>query len=130
MLVILSVCHPVLRVSWFRNIGEDAYNRASALFEHVIRSYEETAPALQASMQVGPKPQAISNNFLASIAQVETQTVAPVTVLKSEFERYVILQEGGDTDLALENPLAWWKVCQFHYHHHLLISHYHLETRS
>src|SRR2546421_364300 len=30
-LVIISVCHPVLRVSWFRNIG------ASALFEHVIR---------------------------------------------------------------------------------------------
>src|ERR1700733_9103966 len=99
MLVILSVCHPVLRVSWFRNISEDAYNRASALFDHVIRSYEETAPASQASMQAGPKPQAVPNNFLASIAQVGTQTAAPITALKSEFERYVILQEGGDADL-------------------------------
>jgi hypothetical protein len=109
MLLILIVCHPVLRVSWFRNIGQDAYARASALFDHVIRSYEETAPATQTpTTQAGPKPK--PNNFLASIAQVGAQPTLLIAALKSEFERYALLEEGGDADLAFENPLAWWKV--------------------
>jgi hypothetical protein len=90
-----------------------AQNIASC--EHVIRSYEETAPATQTpTMQAGPKPK--PNNFSASIAQVGSQPRVSIAALESEFERY-------DADLAFENPLAWWKVSQFLCHEYLLSSH-------
>jgi hypothetical protein len=107
-----TVCHPCLRVSWFRNIEGDAYSRASILFEHVIRSYEESAPA-KSMPSTSTRPQPTSDGFLASIARVDTLAAPSTAVLKSEFERYALLEEGGDTDLALEDPLAWWKVSYF-----------------
>jgi hypothetical protein len=91
----------------------EAYDKAKALFEHVFQSYEDNAPTPPPTPQPVPKLLGKQGSFLASIANME-RPPTPVPVLtKSEFERFAILGEVGNTELALENPLLWWKVCAF-----------------
>jgi hypothetical protein len=51
---------------------------------------------LALSSQIKPT----ADSFLASIAQVETLAAPSTAVLKSEFERYALLEEGGDANLV------------------------------
>jgi hypothetical protein len=109
------VCHPALRLEWFHNLGDDAYNQARIIFECFINEYElatavaappaSKLPLLLASLD--------DDSFLSSIVNLHpdrqhfTTSVAPI---QSEFERYTILAQDAKDTNTMNAPLIWWKV--------------------
>src|ERR1700720_2053388 len=63
-----TVCHPALRLSWFRSIDDDSYNRAKEVFEYHLQEYQSNSPEPAPLQPVSDQP-AESNSFLASIAR-------------------------------------------------------------
>ncbi|KAG2757096.1 hypothetical protein P692DRAFT_20373390 [Suillus brevipes Sb2] len=111
------VCHPVLRLEWFRNLGNDEYTQAKIIFERFIAEYELATPEV-ASATTHPLPPSVSldddDYFLSSIINLRPDGKSPITStvpIQSEFERYAILAQGAKDSNALNAPLIWWKVC-------------------
>jgi len=100
---IATVCHPTLRTSWFRNLGEGEEEKAEELFEKVYTEYQGSSPAMPApSVVVSVDP----TDFLGSLAAVTTPVES--TPQKSELERYKSMEGGLGNS---KEPLRWWKVC-------------------
>jgi len=106
-----TVCHPALRLSWFRSIDDDSYNRAKEVFEYHLQEYQSNSPEPAPLQPVSDRP-AESNSFLASIARRSSSLLLAAAAPKpaSELERYTLFEHGIQESDALENPLLWWKV--------------------
>lgn len=111
--MLLSVLHPASRLSWFKSIDDDSYERAKTVFEYHFEEYQATTPASTSQPTPVPQPTG-ANSFLANIARrssASVTTAAPKPA--SEFDRFAIYEHGKNESLALENPLLWWKVSHF-----------------
>jgi hypothetical protein len=108
----LTVCHPALRLSWFRSIDDDSYYRAKEVFEYHLQEYQAATPESAPPQPVSDRPATGSNTFLASIARRSSSSLLTTAVPKpaSELERYTLFEHGIQETDALENPLLWWKV--------------------
>jgi len=107
-----TVCHPVLRLSWFRSINNDSYYRAKEVFEYHLQEYQATTPESAPLQPASDRPATGSNTFLASIARRSSSSLLATAAPKpaSELERYTLFEHGIQESDALENPLLWWKV--------------------
>lgn len=110
-----TICHPVLRLEWFRNLGNDEYTQAKIIFERFIAEYELATPEV-ASATTHPLPPSVSldddDYFLSSIINLRPDgksTITSTVPIQSEFERYAILAQGAKDSNALNAPLIWWK---------------------
>lgn len=109
------VLHPALRLSWFKSIDDDTYERAKDVFEYHFREYEESMPTSATPPSTSAPQPAHDNSFLASIARrptasSSTAVTQPVPTPESESERYRVLEHGKMEPEALNTPLLWWKV--------------------
>jgi hypothetical protein len=105
-----SVLHPALRLSWFKSINNDSYERAKDVFAYHFHEYEANAPVSTPQPTPGPQP-TTSNSFLANIARRSSSVLVTAPKPASEFDQFAIYEHGKDEVLALEHPLLWWKVC-------------------
>jgi len=93
------VCHPALRLEWFRNLGDDAYNQARIIFECFINEYELATAAAAPPTPKLPLPSVSlddEDSFLSSIINLRPDGQHPTTLtvpIQSEFERYAILAQ-------------------------------------
>ena len=107
-----TVCHPALRLSWFKSINDDSYYHAKEVCEYHLQEYQAAAPEPAPPQPASDRPAAGSNSFLASIAHRSSSSLLTTAAPKpaSEFERYALFEHGIQESDALENPLLWWKV--------------------
>jgi hypothetical protein len=108
-----SVLHPALRLSWFKSIDDDSYERAKDVFTYHFHEYEASTPVSTPQPTLRPGPHSISDSFLANIARRSSSVHVTTPKPASEFDRFAIYEHGKDEVLALEHPLLWWKVCRF-----------------
>lgn len=111
----LPVLHPALRLSWFKSIDNDAYERAKEVLEYHYSEYAETMPTSVAPPSTNVSSSTSDNSFLASIARrpiasTSTPAAQPAPKPVSERERYLTLEHGKMDFEALNAPLLWWKV--------------------
>ncbi|KAH9024612.1 hypothetical protein EDB85DRAFT_1894233 [Lactarius pseudohatsudake] len=88
--IIATVCHPALRLSWFKSIDSDSYDRAKEVFEYHLQEYQATATPEPAAPQPASGQPVEPDSFLASIARrsssslVPTVTPTPASEFKSD----------------------------------------------
>jgi len=82
----ISVCHPGLKLQWFKKLSNFAYERAKVLFEHVLKEYEASEPAAARSPSASPILED-KMDFLTSLATVpgEPSGIAAEANAASEF---------------------------------------------
>lgn len=133
-----TVLHPYLRSQWFRLTvspddrkgQEEAVQKAETLFRHVAETYFDTgindasnptseseSPAVDDAPKVTePGPESDGNTWLKDLIKFEiphTPLVAgnPRELFDEEVRRYLAF--GGGCGSYEDNPLLWWKVCDF-----------------
>ncbi|KAG2138040.1 ribonuclease H-like domain-containing protein [Suillus bovinus] len=109
-----TICHPVLRLEWFRNLDDNGYTQAKIIFEHFIAHYELATPGVVPTASHMPPPSASpdEDSFLSSLINLcpdgKSHPMSTVPI-QSEFKRYAILAQGAKNPNALSMPLIWWK---------------------
>lgn len=104
-----QVCHPSLRIAWFKRLGMVEQSNARTLFEHVYKEYEKiyhtSTPGQHTKLSSTPPA---SDSFLSSLVGDDGMDAYTEVQEKSELERYLDLGQGGLG--VADKPLEWWKV--------------------
>ncbi|KZP08161.1 hypothetical protein FIBSPDRAFT_725138 [Athelia psychrophila] len=112
--VIATVCHPTLRLGFFKKLGDDEHTRAEIIFKTVYQEYEAAAASRPRKPPPPPIPSHSLSSFLSELALVNSNADSddpPEQEIASEWDRYLLLRHGGAG--RAEDPLGWWKVCTY-----------------
>ena len=98
------VLHPVLQLSWFKSINNDAYEHAKEVLEYHYSKYTKTMPTLAAPPPPNVSSSTLDNSFLASIA------CCPITSTSTAAAQCRYVSCGCDGETLRSNP--WHLGCQ------------------